>query len=617
MNPPVQSAKIEHARIPDTPGLRFVGALSLMSESNSAGQKPARIHYKIPDIKKQSIRTVLTHATLLAASCTVITQLIFPSHFETVDDINFTLLLSGVGLTHSPTYLTWFSNVLITYPLMWMFKILPNVPWYSIYLFGALIFAFSIFATVLMLRFNRAVGAALFLTYYILFGVFIVNGLQYTSVAALLTQAGFLMACCLPLTGRFSAKNFPQRALVAAAIAIISASMLRFETFMLVIFFCVITAIAIAPWNTQILKRNSKPLICFAIAALIGGGLKIANNLYYDTQPVFTGVREFFKPFSNIADSDRAYQSGIKLSENDFALVKQYFVADRQIFTTEMLSQAEEKAQLPFTGAKLQSTLKTHILPLSLLCLLLMPLLDVQIMSKPRLLIWFVGVSSLIFYLSFWMKLPPRLHLTLMTCAMTTLFVFIDRQKMKCIIAKAHQLEKPKKIAIIAGLCVAAGWFTYLTVGTLHSDVAYYNDKLARITKAIRRLNPQPGHLYIVLGTAAPYQYMRPFQNLRNYFSRFDIYRTGLWGILPNGYDMLENHGISSLLDACKSQNVYFVSDQKTNQLFADFCAEHYQHRPIFVCVFADPNADFEVYRLKFKPYNLKAVQPPYGKHRD
>jgi hypothetical protein len=108
--------------------------------------------------------------------------------------------------------------------------------------------------------------------------------------------------------------------------------------------------------------------------------------------------------------------------------------------------------------------------------------------------------------------------------------------------------------------------------------------------------------LYIVLGTSAPYQYMRPFQNLRKYFANFDIYRTGLWGILPVGYDMLESHGITNLLDACKSQNVYFVSDQKSNQLFAEFCAEHYKHRPIFVCVFADPGADFEVYRMKFKP---------------
>jgi|GEM_PF-6182663 len=588
---------------PNTPGLLFVEASTLMTETNSAGQVPAqRTIDKAPKSTRQSIRTVFVYALSLACCCVALTQLIFPAHFETVDDINFTLLLSGVGLTHSPTYLTWFTNVLITYPLMCFFKVLPDVPWYSIYLFSALIFGFSIIAMVLMLRFNRAVGAVLFLIYYVLIGAFIVNGLQYTSATALLTQAGFLLLCCLPLTSRFSAKAFPKWAVVVGVIATVFAAMMRFEPFILVALYCAITAIAIAPWNIQLVKRHFRPLLYFALAVMLGIGLKLANNFYYDTQPVFTGVREFFKPFSDIADSDRLYRSGVKLSENDFALVKQFFVADRQIYTTEALTQAAKQAELPFTSNKLQWTLRAAILPLFLLCLVMLPLLDVRIMSKPRLLVWFAGVSSLIFYLSFWMKLPTRLHLALMTCAITTLLVFMDRQKLKNIIERFQHAEKSKRAVATLALCAVSGWYTYSTISELHLDLGYYNDKEKRIRQAIQRLNPQPGHLYIVLGTSAPYQYMRPFQNLRKYFANFDIYRTGLWGILPVGYDMLESHGITNLLDACKSQNVYFVSDQKSNQLFAEFCAEHYKHRPIFICVFADPSADFEVYRMKFKP---------------
>ncbi|MBX9948518.1 MAG: hypothetical protein K2Y39_05115 [Candidatus Obscuribacterales bacterium] len=574
-----------------------------MTESNSAEQIPEqRMGNSASMVKRQSVGKVLWCAFALAGCCIAVTQLLFPAHFETVDDINFTLLLSGVGLSHSPTYSTWFTNVLITYPLMCLYKALPDIPWYSIYLFSSLLFGFSIIAAVLMLRFNRGVGTTLFLIYYVLVGAFIVNGLQYTSTTALLTQAAFLLACCLPLTMRFSSNKYPQWAIVAAVVATVFAAMMRFEPFMLIILYCLITAVAVAPWNMRLIKRNSLPIICFAVSVLLGVGLKFANNFYYDSQPAYAGIREFFKPFSDIADSDRMYPGGVKLSENDFALVKQFFVADREVFTTELLSQAAQKAELPFTTGKLLWTLESEILPLALLCLILLPLLDTRIISKFGLLIWFAGLSSLILYLSFWMKMPPRLHLALMTCAMTTLFVFTDRQKLKRIIQKLQHEANPKKALISIALCSVAVWFTYSTISELQRDLHYYNEKLARITQAIQRLNPQPGHLYIVLGTAAPYQYMRPFQNLRKYFSRFDIYRTSLWGILPSGYNMLENHGISSLYDACKSQNVYFVSDQKTNQLFADFCAEHYKYRPLFICVFADPSADFEVYRIKFKP---------------
>lgn len=574
-----------------------------MTESNSAEQIAApRIAESGEKNARQSLQTVLLSATALVISCILLTQLFFPAHFETVDDINFTLLLSGVGLSHEPTYLTWFTNILITYPLMWLFKILPDIPWYSIYLFSALAAGFTLIATALMLRFNRAVGTALFLVYYILFGAFIVNGLQYTSATALLTQAGFLLACCLPLTQRFPAGKYPTWAIISAVIATVFAAMMRFEPFMLMILYCAITAIAVTPWNIPRLKSNAKPIICFALAVVLGVGLKFANNFYYDSQPAFAGIREFFKPFSDIADSDRVYQNGIKLSENDYALVKQFFVADREIFTTPLLTQAAKEAKLPFTVEKFLWTLKSDVLPLLLLCLVVMPFLNEKILTKPGLFIWFTGLSSLIFYLSFWMKLPPRLHLALMTCAITTLFVFIDRKKLKAAIKKIRLVKQPQKGLVSVTLAACLGWMTYSTISELHFDWQYYSAKFSRISGAIKRLNPQPGQLYIVLGTAAPYQYMRPFQNMREYFSHFDIYRTSLWGILPSGYNMLENHGISSLLDACKSQNVYFVSDQRTNQLFAEFCAEHYKYRPLFISVFADPEADFEVYRLKFKP---------------
>ena len=579
-----------------------------MTESNSSRKVPAQqpVQQNKPQrtISRQSIRTVLIYAFALAASCIAITQLIFPAHFETVDDINFTLLLSGVGLTHTPVYMTWFTNVLITYPLMLLFKCMPNVAWYSIYLFSVLTASFTIFAAAFMLRFNLKIGAALFLIYYVSVGALVLNGLQYTSAAALLTQAGFLLACCLPLAKRFPTKRFPAWIIVVSVIATVLASMIRFEPFMLVILFCSITTLSVAPGRLDFIKRNAKPLCWFAIAVIIGVTLKTANNLYYDTQPAYAGVRDLFKPFSDIADSDRVYKGSKKpkWSENDYALVKQFFVADRDVFTTDALSLAVKESEIPFTTKKLQWVFETEILPVLLLCLGAAWFLNIKIMGKKRLVVWTSGIVLLILYLAFFMKLPTRVHLTLLTCTMTTLFMFMDRAKLKRISQNFQHADNTKRILSYIVAASLAGWLTYSTTSRLHEETAFYKDEGTRIVESIRMLNPQPGQLFVVLGTATPYQYMLPFQNLRTTFSRFDIYRTSLWGRLPLGYNMLENHGIGSLLVACKSQNVFFISNAKTNELFAKFCSEHYQSNAVFTHEFGDPKSDFNVYRVKLKP---------------
>jgi hypothetical protein len=185
---------------------------------------------------------------------------------------------------------------------------------------------------------------------------------------------------------------------------------------------------------------------------------------------------------------------------------------------------------------------------------------------------------------------------------MTTLFMLMDRAKLKKLIQHFQHTEKPKRIQSYVIAVAIAGWLTCSTLSALYEDCAYYNEKGTLVAAAIKRLNPQPGQLFIVLGTTTPYQFMRPFQNLRSTFSRFDIYRTGLWSRLPMGYTMMEDHGLSSMIDACKSQNVFFISNSKTNELFAKFCSEHYQSNAVFTHVLGEPQADFDVYRIKLTP---------------
>lgn len=550
---------------------------------------------------RQNLSAVIIQAIAMAVACVAATQIIFPAHFETADDLNFCLLLSGVGITNAPTYQTWFTNILITYPLMWLYQWMPDTAWYSYYLFSVLIVGFSLVAIALMLRFNRCIGAALFLIYYVSVGVFIVNGLQYTSTTALLTQAGFLLAFCLPLVKRFRAGRVPDWIAISAFAATVFASMIRFEPFLLVLLISAITFIVVAPKKMDLLKRSAKPLIGFALAVAVGFALKTASNYYYDSQPAFAGVREFFRPFSDLADSDREKieTAKVELSDNDYSLVKQFFVADRNVFTTAALTNAVNASYLPFTFEKLNWVLMSNAAPIGLLFLAAAWFLDPKFMSLPRLLLFFSGIVALVLYLAFFMKLPTRVHLTLLTCSITTMFMFFDRAKLKRIANSLLKADRVTRSLTIPAACVIAGIMVFISVILLSSTTQEALGENEYVRAAITTLKPRSEQLYVVLGTTTPYQFMLPFQNLRRQFTDFHIYRTSLWSRMPVGDEMLRKHGFKSLKDACQSPNVLFISSPSANERFAQFCKEHYGMEVRFTQVFEERMLDLQVYKLQ------------------
>lgn len=556
-----------------------------------------------PPVKqpRQTLSAVILQAIAVAITCVVVTQTIFPAHFETADDLNFCLLLSGVGITNAPTYQTWFTNILITYPLMWLYQWMPQVAWYSYYLFAVLIAGFSVLALCFMLRFNRCIGTALFLIYYVAIGVFLVNALQYTSTTALLTQAGFLLAFCLPLVKRFRAGKTPNWVLACAFGATVFASMIRFEPFLLVLPISAITIIIVAPMKIDLLKRQAKPLTVLALAIAIGFALKTASNYYYDSQPAFAGVREFFRPFSDLADSDREKieTAKIELSDNDYSLVKQFFVADKSVFTTPTLTNAVNASRLPFSFSKLKYVFLGNIAPLAILFLAIAWFLDPKFMSRPRLVLFLSVISALILYLAFFMKLPTRVHLTLLTCTVTTLFMFLDRAKLKRIAHRLQKADRVERSVTIPSACVVAGIMTFISASLLGSVTQETAGENEYIKETIASLKPNSDQLFVVLGTTTPYQFMLPFQDLHKDFSGFDIYRTSLWSRMPVGDAMLRKHGFKDLKEACQSPNVFFISNSSANERFAQFCKEHYGMDAKLTNTFEDQMKLLCVYKLQ------------------
>lgn len=546
--------------------------------------------------------TAIFCATGLSISCVALTQLCFPAHFETVDDINFTLLLSGVGLTHAPTYQTWFTNIAITNPLMQFYQWMPDVAWYSIYLVSALTIAFSLICLVFMLRFGLRTGGFLFIIYFALAGAYILNGLQYTSTTAVLTQAAFLLAFCLPATNRFRSHRYPFALLILSALAAVFASMMRFEPFLLVVLISSITVLTVLAGKQINRKQLTKPALCILSALLIAFAAKTASNYFYDSKPQFAGIRDFFKPFSDLADSDRyKVKEQISLSDNDYDLVKQFFVADKNVFTTQSLNEAVASSALPFTAEKLLWVLGINIFPLILFSAVIAWFLDKRIMSMPRLATWLAALIGLMLYLAFFMKLPTRVHLTLLTCTITTLFTFIDRRKLKQLRKVLEKGSITQRVAIAAAFAILGGGAILKLGSELLSDSTFYQTENKRAKSAISKLTLNRDQLYVILGTDTPYNFMLPFENIRSQFQDFDIYRTSLWGRLPAGEAMLAAHGLKDLESACKSEKgkVLFISNAEANKRFTEFCRQHYKLTVELIPKFSDPNLNWEIYELK------------------
>ncbi len=143
--------------------------------------------------------------TLLAAGMTgLFAVMIFAAAgicFETNDDRIFVEFLSG-SLTGSPDAYAIYLNYLLSFPLMLLYRVLPGVPWYGLFLIAMHCVAlYLIIKNILdILQTKEGIVRGILLSAGLLLAdIYMFSRIQYTSTAAMLAVAGY---SCILFPGR-------------------------------------------------------------------------------------------------------------------------------------------------------------------------------------------------------------------------------------------------------------------------------------------------------------------------------------------------------------------------------------------------------------------------------
>ncbi len=179
---------------------------------------------------------------LMAASIAI-----FQIGYDTNDDVFLTMIASGKGICHAPDDHLIFTNVVIGQALKWLYETWPAFPWYGCYL---LTIHYLAQATLLYcaLTIDRKPSTALdpitrrsaigrqlllYLIYFAVVELLLLNNLQFTSTAFLAGQSGALV-CLVALRQQKLPPGTVRWGLIVCGVSfLVMASLVRLECFYL------------------------------------------------------------------------------------------------------------------------------------------------------------------------------------------------------------------------------------------------------------------------------------------------------------------------------------------------------------------------------------------------
>jgi hypothetical protein len=236
--------------------------------------------------------------------------------FDVGDDPAMEMLASGYVTGHPSEYLV-FVNVLIGFVLKALYLGIPIVPWYPLLLLATVIFCLAGITRLLLQEDipDRFCWLSLF---GIVFGTYFLMHLQFTSTAYLLGLLGMFI---------FSQRT-SRRSLVLAVILIVLGSLIRFDSFLLLL----ITTAA-ATWFLSRRPWMDKAVFFAAILILSWSG-RTFDHFYYDQQDDWRTYRQYntlrgdlhSTPKLTFSDQNKTAYDHVGWSENDFNMFSHYWL---------------------------------------------------------------------------------------------------------------------------------------------------------------------------------------------------------------------------------------------------------------------------------------------------
>jgi len=285
-------------------------------------------------------RSVLLAAVITAAAAFPY-ALFFTPTFQTNDDAEMSLLIQGQLLTDVPDARLMFSHVLIGRGLTALTKLAPNLNWYGLYLFAVHGASLLVLLSVALLSGRHRAKIAGLLVLLAGVEVYVLNNLQFTTVAWLAGVAGF---AAIMRSVQCLERGWRVMFCVTGVLLLTLCSMIRWHVLPL-------SAVCLAPFLIgELLTLKETRQWRLPLTGLIAAGvLAVSLQWYqqrelqadpdwsrgYERQQLAATLIDYkLLPFN---EANAGHYQAVGWSQADYDLLMWYVFHDEKLFATETL----------------------------------------------------------------------------------------------------------------------------------------------------------------------------------------------------------------------------------------------------------------------------------------
>lgn len=518
--------------------------------------------------------------------------------YETVDDVNFGMLVGGFGLVDKPDYHIYFSHFLIGKMLAFLHGLSQKTPWYAIYIVTCQIISMTVILRILMSKCTGIWTIMPFAFVFLYFGCTrFVDYLQFTTTSALVGIAAGLLA--LAAFERPHLKQASALCLGGSLGLIAMAALIRawsaIQMLGIVYLVLLVRCVQRKDW-----KRLKAALLAMTVSLATVVCLYVTNEQHYSQSAGWRDWTAMNKAWMVFRDFDTTHSKLTKSacrkigwSAADVNIFKGWYVLDQKTFSVENLR------ELAKTPVSINSMVRRVGEPDAAVYLLLLSL--VVVASLPSKLsgrsraIFLAGALAISVVILLGARLPVRVYGPTLVAALTYLLWYAQPSTLRSLF-KRPNFALACMWAIVLGLSVNL-------VSTYREDSTdrFIANRLLR--KDLVALSPKKEDLYVKWLVSVPVNNLRPFNRYYDELINLRTLNISTAGRSPLVMERMKEFGITDLLAQLDKEHVYLVSQDRYNVLLDNYIVSKYKKKPIFEPL-NEGRPTFTVYKVRY--VNLK-----------
>ncbi|MBI2823283.1 MAG: hypothetical protein HYX69_01180 [Planctomycetia bacterium] len=562
--------------------------------------------------------------------------LVFRPCYATNDDVFLTMIVAGKGFCPAPDEHMVFTNIVVGQVLKRLYAAVPAIPWYGCYLvaihylaqvvilYGAVVvdrtWAVESGDRTGSTRVPLATGLSrrrltslspgqvrlrcgLYLLYFALVELPLVNALQFTTTAFLASQAGIFLLLVACRRGTQQPDANVTRLVSGSAALLFLGAMVRLEA--------LVMAILVAVPIAMVLARGIPRRLFVACGAATAAAsiMIVAVTAYdrwcYERDPHWAGFRSYNQLRGKFHDDcwtaytpeTAAIFSRVGWSENDHAMIASWFSDDPELFNEANLRSIVEA--YPWKSARLTSQFWSQawreigrnrsVVAVFLALPFVLAAAGAGWSGRRGIAVSMVTAVGLVAYLAWNKKIPPeRVYFPLLSFPLSLLLLSSAWRpswwQPRGAPLPADGFSKTDRAAPIWQPRQLAAW---ATVGLLAVGVAIgvhrQSLRSVRVNRArgelqafLAELRPSGHEVYVCWAWTMPFELLSPWDNLQ-WCARMPLLTLVWTQGTPCQEDLKRQFGITRLAPAMyERDDVLLVATPKQQSSFVTFAKEHF-----------------------------------------